>query len=155
MDKDSLFDQAARIVVETQSGSASMLQRKFKIGYNRAGNLIDQLQAAGIIVPFDGEKPREVLIKDIPTLEKKLVELNLFTGNTQKIDINKVTTEVHCPKCGSVSVTAQKRGFSVPNAIVGAVFTLGIGALAGSIGKNKINITCLSCGHQFKPGQGI
>ena len=71
-DRDSLFDDAARIVVSTQQGSASMLQRKLKIGYNRAGRIIDQLEANNIVGPFEGSKAREVLIADEYTLEQLL-----------------------------------------------------------------------------------
>jgi S-DNA-T family DNA segregation ATPase FtsK/SpoIIIE len=71
-DRDSLFEESARIVVDNQQGSASLLQRKLKIGYNRAGRIIDQLQAAGIIGPFEGSKAREVLIKDYNSLQEKL-----------------------------------------------------------------------------------
>lgn len=74
-EKDALFDQSARIVVETQQGSASLLQRRLKIGYNRAGRIIDQLQSTGIIGPFEGSKAREVLIKDVMSLEQKLKDL--------------------------------------------------------------------------------
>ncbi len=75
-EKDSLFDQSARIVVETQQGSASLLQRRLKIGYNRAGRIVDQLQSANIIGPFEGSKAREVLIKDMMSLEQKLKDLS-------------------------------------------------------------------------------
>jgi len=75
-DKDALFDDAARILVQHQQGSASLLQRKLKIGYNRAGRLIDQMEAAGIIGPFEGSKARQVLISDIDTLEQFLKEMN-------------------------------------------------------------------------------
>lgn len=71
-DRDDLFDDAARIVVSTQQGSASLLQRKMKLGYNRAGRIIDQLEAAGIIGPFKGSKAREVIIKDMQVLEQFL-----------------------------------------------------------------------------------
>jgi len=71
-ERDSLFEECARLVVDTQQGSASLLQRKLKIGYNRAGRIIDQLQASGIIGPFEGSKAREVLIKDYIALEEKL-----------------------------------------------------------------------------------
>lgn len=71
-ERDSLFDDAARIVVATQQGSASMLQRKLKIGYNRAGRIIDQLEANNIVGPFEGSKAREVLITDENTLEQLL-----------------------------------------------------------------------------------
>jgi S-DNA-T family DNA segregation ATPase FtsK/SpoIIIE len=71
-DRDSLFEDAARIVVQHQQGSASLLQRKLKLGYNRAGRIVDQLEAAGIIGPFEGSKAREVLIKDALSLEDKL-----------------------------------------------------------------------------------
>jgi DNA segregation ATPase FtsK/SpoIIIE, S-DNA-T family len=71
-DKDELFNEAARIVVMTQQGSASLLQRKLKLGYNRAGRLIDQLEAAGIIGPFEGSKARKVIIPDEMALEQFL-----------------------------------------------------------------------------------
>ncbi len=68
--RDELFKEAAYIVVERQQGSASLLQRKLKLGYNRAGRLIDQLEAAGIVGPFKGSKAREVLITDILALDE-------------------------------------------------------------------------------------
>ncbi len=71
-EKDELFDEAARIIVASQQGSTSLLQRKLKLGYNRAGRLIDQLEAAGIVGPFEGSKAREVKIKDEVALEQIL-----------------------------------------------------------------------------------
>ena len=62
-DKDPLFEDAARIIVTTQSGSTSLLQRRMKLGYNRAGRLMDQLESAGIVGPNQGSKVRDVLIK--------------------------------------------------------------------------------------------
>lgn len=75
-ERDALFDEAARIIVQHQLGSASLLQRKLKLGYNRAGRLIDQLEAAGIIGPFEGSKARQVLISDLNSLEQFLSNLN-------------------------------------------------------------------------------
>lgn len=66
---DSLFEDAARIVVSTQQGSTSLLQRKLKLGHNRAGRLIDQLEQTGVIGPYEGSKARQVLIKDEMSLE--------------------------------------------------------------------------------------
>lgn len=76
-ERDGLFNQAAEIVVSTQQGSASLLQRRLKLGYNRAGRIVDQLESAGIIGPFEGSKAREVLIKDMLSLEQ-------FLNNTDK-----------------------------------------------------------------------
>jgi S-DNA-T family DNA segregation ATPase FtsK/SpoIIIE len=70
--KDPMFDEAARIVVLNQSGSTSLIQRRFSIGYNRAGRIIDQLEAAGIVGPFEGSKARAVLISDEAELERIL-----------------------------------------------------------------------------------
>lgn len=70
--KDELFDKAARLIVEFQQGSTSLIQRKFSVGYNRAGRLIDQLEASGIVGPYEGSKARQVLIKDLNTLEQIL-----------------------------------------------------------------------------------
>ena len=75
-DRDALFEEAARILVTHQQGSASLLQRKLSIGYNRAGRIVDQMEAAGIIGPFKGSKAREVLIADLPSLELFLAELS-------------------------------------------------------------------------------
>ena len=71
-EKDPQFEEAARIIVQFQQGSASLLQRRMKLGYNRAGRIVDQLENAGIIGPFEGSKAREVLIKDIISLEEHL-----------------------------------------------------------------------------------
>jgi DNA segregation ATPase FtsK/SpoIIIE, S-DNA-T family len=74
-DRDALFEDAAKLIVMHQQGSTSLIQRKLKLGYNRAGRLIDQLEAAGIVGPFEGSKAREVLIKDEISLEQLLNEL--------------------------------------------------------------------------------
>lgn len=62
--------------------------------------------------------------------------------------------QIKCPKCGSTQIHADKKGFSAGKAVAGVVLTGGIGLAAGAIGKNKIIITCLKCGNQFKPGEG-
>ncbi|MES2573765.1 MAG: DNA translocase FtsK [Bacteroidota bacterium] len=69
-DRDTLFREAAEVIVNAQQGSASLLQRKLKLGYNRAGRLIDQLEAAGIVGPFEGSKARSVNISDISSLDE-------------------------------------------------------------------------------------
>jgi len=74
-DRDDKFEEAARIIVLHQQGSASLLQRKLKLGYNRAGRIVDQLEAAGIIGPFEGSKARQVLIPDEISLEQKLIDM--------------------------------------------------------------------------------
>jgi S-DNA-T family DNA segregation ATPase FtsK/SpoIIIE len=74
-DRDALFEEAARLIVMHQQGSTSLIQRKLKLGYNRAGRLIDQLEAAGVVGAFEGSKAREVLIKDEMSLEQLLSNL--------------------------------------------------------------------------------
>jgi len=73
--RDQFFDEAARLIVTHQQGSTSLIQRRLKLGYNRAGRLIDQLEATGIVGVFEGSKAREVLIKDMDALERLLKEL--------------------------------------------------------------------------------
>ncbi|MGA0031025.1 MAG: DNA translocase FtsK, partial [Flavobacteriaceae bacterium] len=68
-DRDPLFKEAAEIVVGAQQGSTSLIQRKMKIGYNRAGRIIDQLEAAGIVGPFEGSRARQVMFKDLNSLQ--------------------------------------------------------------------------------------
>ena len=76
-ERDPLFEEAARIVVQTQQGSTSMLQRKLKLGYNRAGRIIDQLEKAGIVGPFAGSKQREVKVATEFALDQFLKDLDL------------------------------------------------------------------------------
>jgi S-DNA-T family DNA segregation ATPase FtsK/SpoIIIE len=77
-DIDAMFAEAARVVVNSGHGSTSLLQRKLKLGYNRAGRIMDQLERVGIVGPFEGSKAREVRIKDPMTLEEKLKEIGIF-----------------------------------------------------------------------------
>lgn len=74
-ERDELFEDAARIIVQTQQGSTSLLQRKLKLGYNRAGRIIDQLEAAGIVGSFEGSKAREVKVANEVALEQFLKDL--------------------------------------------------------------------------------
>ena len=75
-DRDPMFEEAARLIVMHQQGSTSLIQRKLKLGYNRAGRIIDQLEAANIVGPFEGSKAREVLIPDEYSLEQFLNTLD-------------------------------------------------------------------------------
>ncbi len=75
-DRDQMFEEAARLVVANQQGSTSMIQRKLKLGYNRAGRIMDQLEAAGIVGPSEGSKARQVLFPDEYTLEQYLQNLS-------------------------------------------------------------------------------
>ncbi|MBV6439638.1 MAG: DNA translocase FtsK [Haliscomenobacteraceae bacterium CHB4] len=79
-DMDDMLEDAARLVVETQHGSTSMIQRRMKLGYNRAGRIMDQLEALGIVGPAEGSKPREVLYYSVDELERFLTELRNKRG---------------------------------------------------------------------------
>ncbi|MCS7074306.1 MAG: DNA translocase FtsK, partial [Bacteroidia bacterium] len=72
---DSMFEEAARLIVTHQQGSTSLIQRRMKLGYNRAGRIMDQLEKAGIVGGSQGSKPREVLIKTEAELEQLLLKL--------------------------------------------------------------------------------
>jgi len=74
-DRDALFEEAARLIVSSQQGSTSSIQRKFSIGYNRAGRIMDQLEALGVVGPYQGSKPRQVLYPDEYSLEQFLNSL--------------------------------------------------------------------------------
>jgi len=77
-ERDAMFREAAEVIVIAQQGSASLIQRKLKLGYNRAGRIVDQLEAAGIVGPFEGSKARQVLVQDMVGLQQ------LLDNETQK-----------------------------------------------------------------------
>jgi S-DNA-T family DNA segregation ATPase FtsK/SpoIIIE len=77
-ERDAMFREAAEVIVIAQQGSASLIQRKLKLGYNRAGRIVDQLEAAGIVGPFEGSKARQVLVQDMVALQQ------LLDNETQK-----------------------------------------------------------------------
>ncbi len=83
-ERDELFEDAARVIVQNQQGSTSLLQRKLKLGYNRAGRIIDQLEAAGIVGPFEGSKARDVLVGSEMALEQFLKDLYSKESNNEE-----------------------------------------------------------------------
>ncbi|MFA7136255.1 MAG: DNA translocase FtsK, partial [Bacteroidales bacterium] len=74
--RDKLFDEAAKLVVQFQQGSTSLIQRRMNLGYNRAGRIMDQLEAAGIVGPPEGSKARQVLVTEFTDLDNILSSLN-------------------------------------------------------------------------------
>ena len=74
--RDKMFEEAARLIVQYQQGSTSLIQRRMNLGYNRAGRIMDQLEAAGIVGPSEGSKARQVLVTDFNTLDRILASLN-------------------------------------------------------------------------------
>jgi S-DNA-T family DNA segregation ATPase FtsK/SpoIIIE len=78
--RDSLFEDAAKLVVMHQQGSTSLIQRKMNLGYNRAGRIMDQLEAAGIVGPYEGSKARQVLVGDLSQLDARLANIKDIYG---------------------------------------------------------------------------
>jgi Ftsk gamma domain len=140
--KDSFFVQAAEIVVQTQQGSASLLQRRLKLGYNRAGRIIDQLEAAGIIGQFDGSTAREVIIKDLLTLQTFLdsgkdtystiaYNWKVETKDTETNSNNSVIQNNNQPteniiENNSVGSTEKPKDYKIYYQITSIVFIIGI-----------------------------
>ena len=78
--RDQLFEEAAKIVVMYQQGSTSLIQRKMSLGYNRAGRIMDQLEVAGIVGPYEGSKARQVLVSDLSELDARLSNIKDIYG---------------------------------------------------------------------------
>jgi hypothetical protein len=95
---DDLFVESARLVVKHQQGSTSLIQRKFSIGYNRSGRIIEQLEEAGIVGPFEGSKARQVLIADERSLEQILNNLNSLTFSRYEIFYERFKEEIEIRK---------------------------------------------------------
>ena len=94
-ERDALFEDAARLVVSTQNGSTSLIQRRLKLGYNRAGRIVDQLEEAEILGPFEGSKSREVLIINEESLEHKLGLNSNSVNSTLKVEASKMPVFVN------------------------------------------------------------
>ena len=92
-DRDPLFEDAARLIVLHQQGSTSFIQRKLKLGYNRAGRIVDQLEAAGVVGPFEGSKAREVLIQD-EINASQAIQWRMHTNATVSISGTQLTLEL-------------------------------------------------------------
>ena len=87
--KDELFKEAGELIINAQQGSTSLLQQKLKLGYNRAESLIDQMETAGVVAPFDGSRTRKVLMTDLDSLQKTLTGISFSSEKTEfreKID---------------------------------------------------------------------
>ena len=78
--RDPLFEDAAKLIVIHQQGSTSLIQRKMGLGYNKAGRIMDQLEAAGIVGPFEGSKARQVLVMDLTELDERLANIKSIYG---------------------------------------------------------------------------
>lgn len=91
-DRDPLFNEAARLIVIQQQGSTSLIQRKFAISYNRAGRLMDQLEVAGIVSPFEGSKARDVLIKNEHELEQILERIDIVERKNEENELDNSTS---------------------------------------------------------------
>ncbi|MGC9151663.1 MAG: hypothetical protein ACP5F6_07890 [Microbacter sp.] len=90
---------------------------------------------------------------NLRTDEINILQKNVFDESLKIKFMTQPITEIRCPKCGSNQITANKKGFGGGKALAGVLLTGGIGLLGGTIGSNKIKITCLACGYSWKPGQ--
>lgn len=104
------------------------------------------------IEPVDIDKNKEELKEAWNDLKKTFKECPLKDISVKKTDAVDDNI-VHCPKCGSTSITANKKGFSLAKGAAGVVAVGALGAVAAGHGKNKVIVTCLNCGHQWKPGK--
>ncbi len=97
-DRDPLFGEAARLIVQNQIGSTSLLQRRMKLGYNRAGRLMDQLEAAGVVGPGQGSKARDVLIRTEAELESYLPKAGIKADTADRSFLNRASGQSRLPQ---------------------------------------------------------
>ncbi|WP_235777760.1 TM2 domain-containing protein [Clostridium culturomicium] len=133
----------------------------FTFGIFGFGWMFDVIKLFVVAFIYTEDKRREYEIKEKKKSEEQLKKSQEYLQqvNAKKQVIDERKAEAHraglacCPYCGSTSITAHKKGYGVGKAVVGASVAGGLGLMAGNIGAKKVNITCLNCGKQFKPGQ--
>lgn len=139
-------------------GAYSFLQSDYGLTMQQAKEILDPLYIAHAkekVSFFDSVKAQEDLRKENQTgiyaknAKKKMAK----EAVEQRIQENKENGIACCPKCGSASITAQKKGFGFVKGAVGASIGVDVGLIAGGLGANKVILTCMNCGHQWKPGK--
>jgi len=130
------------------------MRKAMKILIDKTG--IDAKMANNIMYQVYNETPpnREKLKKQQEDNEIRSKELNEYKEFAKKLDAEKANEPIKCPKCGSTSLSANKKGFGIGKAIVGGAVAGPLGLMAGNIGSKKVRVTCLKCGHQFWAGKG-
>lgn len=148
------FERGYSIYGKNKLGFSSWISTQYKIPLSQAKQLCEQF-----LVTKQGEKAPNLFkraanqMSDMANNQQSLPPVTKRGQAKQRIAENKAKGVACCPKCGSTSLTANKKGFGVGKAVVGAALTGGIGLVAGNIGAKKVRITCLNCGHQFWAGK--
>lgn len=143
---DSSIDNALLESLFAETGASKIVMCK-RYAHEKG---IDLVTAKSIVDSFMNTK---TFVQKM-SAGQSMMQSNTKRGQAkQRIAENKANGVACCPKCGSTSLTANKKGFGVGKAVVGAALTGGIGLVAGNIGAKKVRITCLNCGHQFWAGK--
>jgi len=129
-------------------------EEKIVLISNKPKDLIKFFNEVAKLISIDEMPEKEFLQMEKERKKKIKQELAGVRASYSEVSTKKVENDnvVHCSKCGSTSISANKKGFSLGKALVGSVVALPVGAVTGMMGKNKIYITCLNCGHKWKPG---
>lgn len=144
------LNEIVRIYPKSRLAAESFLSQKTGLTIPQAKQRLDP-----IFSEFKGQLSRITFGERLKAQVNSITETSISTRNTEKERIKQMDREgiAYCPKCHSTSLSADKKGFGVGKAVIGASLLGPLGLTAGNIGSGKIKVTCLKCGHQFKAGK--
>lgn len=142
--------EIVRIYPKSKKGAINFLSQKTSLTVEQAARYLDP-----IYTKFKKQLSQITLVERVNAQVNNITDANISSRNREKEHIRQMDRNgiVYCPKCHSTSLSANKKGFSIGKAIIGAGLLGPFGLTAGNLGSGKVKVTCLNCGHQFTPGK--